>query len=80
MGFSRTTCVSSYVQLDTIKVIGCNETGLMSSMSSYGIIPDNAVGWNTEGATYYNAYSWCGSSTTYPEINQCSPAFYGPEF
>lgn len=65
MGFSRTSCVSSYVELDTIKFIGCNETGLMSKMSSYGIIPNNVSGWNTAGATYYNAYAFCGDSTTY---------------
>lgn len=66
MGFSRTTCVSSYVELDTTKVIGCNETGMMSELSYYGLIPNNTPGWDIKGSEYDNAYAFCGSSDSYP--------------
>jgi hypothetical protein len=40
LGFSQPICISTYVNVDAPKTIGCS-VGLMSQLYSVGIIPNN---------------------------------------
>lgn len=39
-GFSQSLCISTYVDVNTTKTIGC-QVGLMSKLYSVGVIPNN---------------------------------------
>ena len=56
MGFNRAVCVSDYVQLGKVREIGCNVTGTMSSLQTYGLLPNTTSADNSD---FY--YGYCGN-------------------
>jgi hypothetical protein len=56
MGFNKAVCVSDYVQLGKIREIGCNVTGTMSSLQTYGLLPNTTSADNSD---FY--YGYCGN-------------------
>lgn len=55
MGFNRAVCISDYVQLDKVRDIGCNVTGTMSQLKTYGLLPNST---SADNADFY--YGYCG--------------------
>ena len=56
MGFNKAVCVSDYVQLNSMRTLGC-EVGYMSNLQYSGIIPSNLPVDDTN----FLYYSFCGN-------------------
>lgn len=65
LGFSKSVCISDYVELPSNRVIGC-EVGTINELYSFGIIPKQGA-LNSD-----SLFGYCGKSTMNPSVDSCS--------
>jgi hypothetical protein len=75
MGYSGTQCMSQYTQLNLGFTMAC-ETGKITTLNSYGLIPNNHTDYLKNDPDAY-AYAYCGASSTssVAQVDTCTSTF-----